>query len=1133
MVAVRRIKHLVQLSAVGLLVLTFVIFIEWDEISYSSRIKRQVSGFRERLEYTPDSELLDLERELDVDRILKKIHDDVTLRLMQEDEDCNKTKQQQTTSTNNRNKHGNLENNSKTSTSTPKVESEKTATDSPTKNANEKSRDKEHHPQLNQIKWQPFPWKPNMRGQLNVHIWQAWCGNTIHDLRRNWFFPSYPDLHLTVSRLFVQHYEDDYGQRIFGFIHPPLTGKYVFALSSDDTSELWLSKDELPENVRLLAWVGNRTSLDGYHKTSIGQFTKYTNQQSKEVFLKKGRRYFIEALHKQGAREDHILVGWKIPGLSEFRHISGDSISMYIDDRYITPDVTKYAQFIPQTVPSHPHAHTWGVALNHDLHKFASNSVPNEYRSHQLVEMEDFENVLPNCEYQPSYLVNFTLKRYEGVKLIHDSAVYPDDLTILTHMIPYDQCRARRLTDSHSNRLNVFVPALTNHSLFHEGKIIVFGPDGNGSVVTTLSDLAEDYPIEHVLKMDESNATDQENVSFGLDNRVDKKDDANRVRNNLVRKPQPSQVQPAHNENNADNKESKQLLNGIRNHPVPLQHQIVERTNIKTKASRHETIHGMNKRTSDILKEHFEAVKNFSLSRKKEAKKSALDSKKVVKQSRHKQYSESRFTKTKEKQFQDSQKRNKSSRNRTLDNNSRNIKSNVKKKQKLSETIILSSNKLPVLSRSKRANREKGNQPKNSVNLHDIVNLQRIERRSYGEVSTVQKRREGNDEESRRSKQNDMYGLQGKSRTRRKLLSYPVATEKKNDDDDNADGQVSHAQNTQDAVPRFYFRPIGTVPVKNNSLPDFMYEDIRLTRLNSAREYVRRMQAIIQIYQHKMSARQISDQIYRRYGIRLSVPEMTPYLNYNPLLYHHNMTTCASDGNLLLNEDVAKSAVFRYMRELTRKTSNKYSLRGILNVEENHDVLYGDRYLMELELLDQNRKKSVRLSQYIYQKNGKENLCLPHNFQINHHATVHVIVPVKNQGRWVQYFINDMSEIYLKTRDPHLNVIIVDFSSDDIDVQEALRRSPLVRYKVISLSGPFQRAFGIQAGSTAVKNPNDIIFMCDLHLELPNNMIDIIRKHCIEGRMAFAPVVTRLHCGFTPSVPYGFWELQGYGLFAM
>ena len=64
-----------------------------------------------------------------------------------------------------------------------------------------------------------------------MHIWQAWCGSTIHDLRRNKFFPLYPDVQLTVKKFFIRHWEKDYGQRIFGYVHPPESGNFYMSRS--------------------------------------------------------------------------------------------------------------------------------------------------------------------------------------------------------------------------------------------------------------------------------------------------------------------------------------------------------------------------------------------------------------------------------------------------------------------------------------------------------------------------------------------------------------------------------------------------------------------------------------------------------------------------------------------------------------------------------------------------------------------------------------------------------------------------------------------------------------------------------------------------------------------------------------
>lgn len=114
---------------------------------------------------------------------------------------------------------------------------------------------------------------------------------------------------------------DNYGDRIKGFICPPVTGSYTFWIASDDDAELWLSTNGYPSNKVKIA------SVTGY--TYAREWNKYASQKSGLITLTAGTKYYIETLHKEAIGGDHIAVGWRLPGGVLEQPIPGMRLSPY------------------------------------------------------------------------------------------------------------------------------------------------------------------------------------------------------------------------------------------------------------------------------------------------------------------------------------------------------------------------------------------------------------------------------------------------------------------------------------------------------------------------------------------------------------------------------------------------------------------------------------------------------------------------------------------------------------------------------------------------------------------------------------------------------------------------------------
>jgi parallel beta-helix repeat protein len=117
------------------------------------------------------------------------------------------------------------------------------------------------------------------------------------------------------------NYGQNYSDRLRGYIYPPITGNYIFWISADDVSALYLSTNNNPSNKIKIA--------DNSSWTHAGVFNQFASQKSVPIMLQANKKYYIETLRIQNKGGSSLSVQWQLPNKIIESPIPGSRLSPF------------------------------------------------------------------------------------------------------------------------------------------------------------------------------------------------------------------------------------------------------------------------------------------------------------------------------------------------------------------------------------------------------------------------------------------------------------------------------------------------------------------------------------------------------------------------------------------------------------------------------------------------------------------------------------------------------------------------------------------------------------------------------------------------------------------------------------
>jgi len=164
---------------------------------------------------------------------------------------------------------------------------------------------------------------------------------SLDELKSSFRYPDNPDVTEELTSFSWDQDLENYGARIHGWLYAPTTGNYIFWLNADNNGELWLSTDDDPANVKLIA---QESTWSGLNTWEIGE------EQSVPILLQAGNKYYISALWQESGGDDHCQVAWAGPGIPGPTIIPGTNLAVFKPVQAYGAKPSNQATDVKQTV---------------------------------------------------------------------------------------------------------------------------------------------------------------------------------------------------------------------------------------------------------------------------------------------------------------------------------------------------------------------------------------------------------------------------------------------------------------------------------------------------------------------------------------------------------------------------------------------------------------------------------------------------------------------------------------------------------------------------------------------------------------------------------------------------------------